>query len=75
VNLSASWTIDFSNVSDPPDFYYFRVVKYWKGRRYVHHRKQESTYRKVVNSISKAILDEIDKEVLRELTSGNYAWD
>lgn len=65
--LRASWTIDLSGISDPPDFYFIRHVKYWKGRKYSWRSKHMTGYRQCINRLSREISDELDRQVIEDL--------
>lgn len=65
--LGSSWTIDLSGISDPPDFYFLRHVKYWKERKYSWRSKHMTGYRQCINRFSQEISDEIDRQVLADL--------
>lgn len=67
MQLRASWTLDLSGISDPPDFYFIRHVRNWKGRKYSWRTKHMSAYRQCIDRLSQAIRDEIDREVMADI--------
>jgi hypothetical protein len=69
--IKVTYTIDIGDIKDPPEWNFYRRVKYWKGQRYVFFIKKKSVFAQCVERLSDEILNAINDEIIKAINSEN----